>query len=642
MSKIADAEANATSLDSLVNDNALVTTLRNGTKPSYQYLVDGWTGEIDDLLERTAGVGSENAYETTAAGIAATVNGDYFSVLSESDDNYLDLYKNDSGVALYIKSYPSYEVVKLIDEELQGVTVDVANIEYAITPDLNSDINGDNVEFAIVDNAGGVAFWVNSEGEPVLGDSKFKENPSEYSIAFVDDENKVAFGVGYGGDVSIAGADHSASPTNYQWAVIDKNGELALGIDEDGYLVYTEKPEPTPEQFEPLYVADNMMIESYGQSLSLGARGQPAFSLTQQYNNRMFASGLRWFSDQDLSSFVPLVESNDTAGSGADGQTVITSITDLLSDQAGYDDNEFSYIGSCSGLGGQPIANLVKGTTIYNRLIERVQAAYDLSVSESRSFVLYQMSWTQGEADYSAGTDPDLYKEMLAKLQYDITLDARDITGQKFKIPFVTYQPASHKQYSADKASIALALAEICEENDSFHMACPMYSYDYAPDLVHLTNNGYYMLGKYYGKAMDAISNGEEFQVCKVKSFVSQPRVITLNINVPTPPLVIDTSWVTETDNYGFDIVDTNGNLLDIIDSVSVIGDRIRIVTSSDIPSGSRLQYAVGRIGATSSGLIAGPRGNIRDSAGDSFQWLNGDNELNRGDNYLLITDLEL
>ena len=46
MSKITDAEANATSLDGLVNDNALVPTLRNGPKPSYQYLVDGWNDEI--------------------------------------------------------------------------------------------------------------------------------------------------------------------------------------------------------------------------------------------------------------------------------------------------------------------------------------------------------------------------------------------------------------------------------------------------------------------------------------------------------------------------------------------------------------------------------------------------------------------
>ena len=50
MSKIADVEANATSLDGLVNDNALIPTLRNGPKPSYQYLVDGWNAEIDAAI----------------------------------------------------------------------------------------------------------------------------------------------------------------------------------------------------------------------------------------------------------------------------------------------------------------------------------------------------------------------------------------------------------------------------------------------------------------------------------------------------------------------------------------------------------------------------------------------------------------
>ncbi len=52
MSKIADTEANATSFDSLVNDNALVTTLRNGPKPSYQYLVNGWKSEFDLAIEQ--------------------------------------------------------------------------------------------------------------------------------------------------------------------------------------------------------------------------------------------------------------------------------------------------------------------------------------------------------------------------------------------------------------------------------------------------------------------------------------------------------------------------------------------------------------------------------------------------------------
>lgn len=111
MSKIADTEANATSLDGLVNDNGLIPTLRNGPKPSYQYLVDGWTGEINDLLDRTNGVGRDNAWSDTAEALRDTVDGDYFSVVSSDDNSYLDLYKNESGVAVYKKSYPSSEYV---------------------------------------------------------------------------------------------------------------------------------------------------------------------------------------------------------------------------------------------------------------------------------------------------------------------------------------------------------------------------------------------------------------------------------------------------------------------------------------------------------------------------------------------------
>lgn len=126
MSKITDAEANATSLDGLVNDNGLITTLRNGPKPSYQYLVDGWTIEVNELLDRTSGVGRDNTYETTAIGIAATVDGDYFNVVSPDDENYLDLYKNESGIAVYKKSYPSTDglavISSLTDEALQKAT----------------------------------------------------------------------------------------------------------------------------------------------------------------------------------------------------------------------------------------------------------------------------------------------------------------------------------------------------------------------------------------------------------------------------------------------------------------------------------------------------------------------------------------
>mgnify|MGYP000548378508 CR=1 FL=1 len=71
MSKITDAEANATSLDGLVNDNALVPTLRNGPKPSYQYLVDGWTSEFDALIDN---------FEAQGVNAITSINADVVTV----------------------------------------------------------------------------------------------------------------------------------------------------------------------------------------------------------------------------------------------------------------------------------------------------------------------------------------------------------------------------------------------------------------------------------------------------------------------------------------------------------------------------------------------------------------------------------
>lgn len=112
MSKIADTEANATSLDGLVNDNALVPTLRNGPKPSYQYLVDGWNTEFDALISSLDNQGDtainainadvltvENAKNSAISNINADV-----SAVDTARNSALD-YINDAKVEVTSKVY---------------------------------------------------------------------------------------------------------------------------------------------------------------------------------------------------------------------------------------------------------------------------------------------------------------------------------------------------------------------------------------------------------------------------------------------------------------------------------------------------------------------------------------------------------
>lgn len=63
-----------------------------------------------------------NVFESTTAGIAGTTSGQYFSVVSATDINYLDLYKNNSGTAVYQKSYPSTVLVNQLQQSSNKLT----------------------------------------------------------------------------------------------------------------------------------------------------------------------------------------------------------------------------------------------------------------------------------------------------------------------------------------------------------------------------------------------------------------------------------------------------------------------------------------------------------------------------------------
>ena len=60
-----------------------------------------------DAAQLTAGV-----YDDTTAGLAATSDGDYFSVPSATSDEFLILYRNDAGAATEIDSYPNADAVR--------------------------------------------------------------------------------------------------------------------------------------------------------------------------------------------------------------------------------------------------------------------------------------------------------------------------------------------------------------------------------------------------------------------------------------------------------------------------------------------------------------------------------------------------
>ena len=75
--------------------------------------------EVEDIYTETlnardVSVMNAGIYSSTADGISATSDGDYFSVPSSSSNGYLDLYQNDDGSAVLIDTYPNKSAVDAI------------------------------------------------------------------------------------------------------------------------------------------------------------------------------------------------------------------------------------------------------------------------------------------------------------------------------------------------------------------------------------------------------------------------------------------------------------------------------------------------------------------------------------------------
>lgn len=122
-------------------------------------------------------------YADTTAGLAATTNGQYFSTPSALSTEFMVLYKNNAGVALEVKTFPSGEVVEDI---------------YYRTIEVNQQSGTDRV-WGIVDEGGNAAMSVRESGETEIQDLKsnliYQQSAVGFDFAISDDDGNVAFGI---------------------------------------------------------------------------------------------------------------------------------------------------------------------------------------------------------------------------------------------------------------------------------------------------------------------------------------------------------------------------------------------------------------------------------------------------------------
>lgn len=503
-------------------------------------------------------------YASTAEGLAATTNGQYFSVVAADPKEYLILYLNSSGSAVEQRRYPSIAKLDQI--------FDTAPAGY---------------EYVISDGVGGIALGVKSTGEVVTEEL----TPTILNIGEGDGEvTKRANG-------------------EYIFAIGDANGNLALTIDREGNvdLGLSSTAVSTVERYGGTYSAQLNYICNAGQSLAQGSDGQ--VTTAQEYDNIGFA-----FGTSNPTVTYPLTTSQ-TGSSSQESPMYGTAghIKELILEEQDltYQVNDYQLLCGNVGSSGAPIEEINKGGSRgrYEMSITQVQSGYNIATSAQQSFAFQAVTWTQGESNDA--TPKDTYKTLLKQLAADYNTDGKAITGQKHDVQFISYQLCR----TGSLNTVTPAQLEASEEVAYIHIATPTYFMDFY-DGVHLTAAGSKWLGGYYGLCYKrTVIDRKEWAPLKPVSHTVVGNSVVLTFNKEA--LVFDTTMMPAQTNYGFTATDSGGTPVTIT-SVAIVGtNRVRLIFASTPQPGWRIKY--GHINVTGKTNYTGPGGNLRDSQGNTI-----------------------
>lgn len=151
---------------------------------------------------------------------------------------------------------------------------------------------------------------------------------------------------------------------------------------------------------------------------------------------------------------------------------------------------------------------------------------------------------------------------------------------------------------------IVMAQREFAEENTDVILMNPHYA---LPDYTggHLSTNGYRWYGEMMAKSLtEVLIRKNTFKTLKPVDFVIEGPSITINYQVPVPPLVLDTMTTPRETNYGFTVY-KNGAVVPV-SQVKIISDNQVQINCNTVLNG--------KIDIVYAGNTTNGSGNLRDS----------------------------
>lgn len=349
--------------------------------------------------------------------------------------------------------------------------------------------------------------------------------------------------------------------------------------------------------------AELVFFNNTGQSLGEGSDGD--ITTTQEYDNIGFPA-----LSTDPTTFLPLTVANTQVHHEIHGnrhESPMYAALGIIKERiladygVNYTEQKYQLLAANNAISALSIQALSKGSTSYNAAISQAQAGYNIAQNEGRTFKAGAVFWTQGESN--GGTDPTIYANLLKQYIADYNADIKSITGQSDRVILICCQTA---------AAINSALGQLKAHDTSadVFVATPIYFLN-TYDGLHIKAYGAKILGGFYGLAYKrVVLDGEDWQPLKPISHTKQGKILNIKFNVPTAPIVFDTSAVAAKTNMGFTLVDSLDNPI-AINSVSIINfDTVKIVADTPVPIGAKLRYA-----------YAGGGGNLRDSQGNDITY---------------------
>lgn len=386
---------------------------------------------------------------------------------------------------------------------------------------------------------------------------------------------------------------------------VDQNDNIILGFNKStGKLVglFDEAGEST-------YSYDINQIVFYGQSLSRGGANEPGWiSTTQPYFNITFEGTSI---PTGFGSFNPLVEGyNETPCSGCANGSVYLAYT-----ENGINPADNVILASAAGVGGAHLRQLIKGTTAYTNMLQHVAAGHSLALAQGKTHGVTGIGWAQGEENLRLLLDLDIYSEMLPQTFRDMKADFRAITNQLGEIRVISYQLSTRIGLSEVVCKTQFDLAKRRE----IAISTPTYLFDYDDrDSVHFHPPSYKWMGAYYARAHKQwVVDGRFPDWLEPMGATILGKTITVSFDVPTAPLVFDTTLLAPTQDQGFAISD--GTNLLAIQSITANDSTVTIelVDNPSTINGLSVRYGLDYLGIGKP-IADGKSGNLRDSTPDT------------------------